>query len=157
MITLLAIIASLMVVPVQNLLEAVQSRPLPDVVLSVVRKAHIEARQRNETVLLLYHGASNVLELCTEEGVLIEQVPLVHSSDMQEDAIQIYRLLPEDPEGDTIAYENEEVAAEQVFFHPSGVSTPFSVDFVLSPKPLRLVIDPFSSEPVVWERDGDLL
>ncbi|VGO14265.1 hypothetical protein PDESU_02824 [Pontiella desulfatans] len=155
-ITLLAIVAALMVVPVQRLVEAMHVRPLGEVLLSTVRKAHMEARQRNETVFMSYYGESNVLELSTSDGTFLGQVVLAPQADGdgQEALLEFYRLVPEDPEADANAYEPEEEPVDSIAFHPSGASTPFSVGLLDSKDSVRLVMDPFSSEPVLREDEG---
>ena len=155
-ITLLAIVAALMVVPVQRLVESMQVRPLAQVVQSTVRKAHLEARQRNETVLLVFHSKSNILELCTADGIFIDRVLLLPSDGGAEadPVLELYRLVPEDPEGEEVAYENEEEAVETVVFHPAGAATPFAVNFTAGADPMRLVMDPFSGEAVLREAEG---
>ena len=153
-ITLMAIVATLMIVPVRQLAENMHVRPLEETVLSVVRKAHLEARQRNVSVVLHYSGESNRLELTTADGVLLEEIDLLAASG--EDAaelLQFYRVLAEDPKNDAIAYESEEEPIEFIIFHPAGVSTPFTIE--LPEKDVRLVMDPFSSEPLLREVEGN--
>jgi Tfp pilus assembly protein FimT len=152
-ITLLAIVATLMVVPVQQMSEQVQVRPLEETLLSVVRKAHMEARQRNVPVVLYYTGESNLLELTTAEGVMIEEINLqVLSGEEEDEILKFYRILPEDPKNESIAYESEEEAIDSIVFHPTGASTPFAIE--LLQKDIRLVLDPFSSEPLMREVEG---
>ncbi|MEA2067849.1 MAG: hypothetical protein U9P12_01500 [Verrucomicrobiota bacterium] len=155
-ITLLAIVTGLMVVPVQRLMDAIHVRPLEEVFLSTVRKAHIQARQRNVSVVLSYQSESNRLQLCTLDGVFIEEVAVEPSpgADEDESMLELYRLLPEDPEGEESAYESEDEPAGAITFHPGGASTPFAVDFKNGGNWVRLVLDPFSSEPVLREVEG---
>lgn len=152
-ITLLAIVTALMVVPVQRLAEAMQVRPLAEVVQSSIRRAHVEARQRNETVLLMYHSKSNVLELCTTGGTFIERIPLLASSvgGEQEPVLEVYRLVPEDPEGEAAAYDSEDEESDTIVFHPAGASTPVAIHILAGAEPVRLVMDPFSGEALFRE------
>lgn len=154
-ITLLAIVAALMVVPVQRLVEALQVRPVRETVQSVVRTAHLEARKRNETVLMMYHSNSNILELCTAGGTCIEQIPLVPADAVgaADPVLELHYLVPEDPEGEAAAYENGEETVDTIAFHPAGASTPFAVDFVSGSEPMRLVMDPFSGAAVLCETE----
>lgn len=153
-ITLMAIVASLMIVPVHQLAEKMQVRPLEETVLSLVRKAHLEARKRNIPVVMHYTGKSNLLELTTADGVVLEGIDLGQASGANESEIlQFYRILPEDPKNDSIAYESEEETVEFIVFHPAGASTPFAIE--LPQKDVRLVMDPFSSEPLLREVEGN--
>ncbi|MDF7808151.1 hypothetical protein P4E94_11925 [Pontiellaceae bacterium B12219] len=152
-ITLLAIVATLMVVPVQHMAEQVQVRPLEETLLNVVRKAHMEARQRNIPVVLHYAGESNVLELATASGIMIEEIDLQAAAG-EEDAeiLRFFRMLPEDPKNESLAYETEEESIDSIVFHPAGASAPFAIE--LLQKDIRLVMDPFSSEPLIREVEG---
>ncbi len=157
-ITLLALVAGLVVVPVQRLLDAFRVRPLEEVFLSTVRKAHLQARQRNAPVVLSYQSASNRLQLCTLDGIFIEEVAVVPPPGVDTDTslLEFHRLLPDDPESDEPAYEPEEDPAEAIIFHPAGASTPFSVDLTEGENHIRLVLDPFSSEPILRkDEDGE--
>lgn len=153
-ITLMAIVATLMIVPVQQLAENLHVRPLEETVLSVIRNAHMVARKRNEPVVLHYSGESNLLELTTFDGVVLEEIDLqISSGEGETEIIQFYRILAEDPKNESIAYESEDEPVESIVFHPAGASTPFAIE--LSEKDLRLVMDPFSSEPLLREVEGN--
>jgi Tfp pilus assembly protein FimT len=152
-ITLLGIIVTLMVVPIQQMTEQIHVRPLEETFLSVVRKAHMEARQRNMSVVLHYVGESNLLELATADGVLIDEIDLQAASGEEDtELLKFCRILPEDPKNESIAYESEEETIDSIVFHPTGASTPFAVE--LTQKDIRLVMDPFSSEPLIREVEG---
>lgn len=156
-ITLLAIVVGLMVTPIHRILEAVHTRPLEEVVLSAVRDAHMLARQRNESVVMGYQAASNCLQVCTRDGILLKNIEIDLPPDTDEGTpmLAFYRLLPEDPEADEAAYESEDEPVESIIFHPSGASIPFSVDVMDRKNTVRLVLDPFSSEPVLREEEGN--
>lgn len=153
-ITLMAIVATLMIVPVHQLAENMHVRPLEETVLSVIRKAHLEARQRNEPVVLQYSVESNLLELTTADGVLLEEIDLrAASGERAAEPLRFYRILAEDPKNESIAYESENDPVESIVFHPAGASTPFIIE--LSEKDIRLIMDPFSSEPLLREVEGN--
>ncbi|MDF7799160.1 hypothetical protein P4C99_06770 [Pontiellaceae bacterium B1224] len=152
-ITLLSIVATLMIVPIQQMTDNIHVRPLEETVLSVVRKAHMEARQRNMPVVLHYAGESNLLELTSADGILFEEIDLRFASgEEEEEILNFYRILPEDPKNESVAYETEEEVVDFIVFHPAGASTPFAIE--LTQKDIRLVMDPFSSEPVIREVEG---
>lgn len=155
-ITLLALLAGLMVVPIQQLVRAIQVRPLEDVFLSTVRKAHILARQRNEPIVLGYNAASNLLQLSSQDGIPLEKIALERPDDTEDDEplMEFRRILPEDPETTEFAYESADDPVSSIVFHPSGASMPFEVDFKTHGNPDRLVLDPFSSEPLLSEEEG---
>lgn len=150
-ITMLAIVVALMIVPVHRLVENIHVRPVEETLLSAVRRAHMQARQRNEPVVLYHMAESNVLGLATAEGELLEKIP-VGAPDVDSNPVAFFRILPEDPKNQSVAYENEEESVESIVFHPSGVATPFSIE--LLDADIRLVIDPFSSEPLLREVGG---
>lgn len=155
-ITLLAIVVGLMVAPIHRIMDSLHTRPLEEVVLSVVRDAHLQARQRKESVVLGYQAASNCLQLCTRDGILLKNFALELPPDVDEGTpmLVFYRLLPEDPEADEAAYEAEDEPVESIIFHSSGASTPFSATLMDRKNTVRLVLDPFSSEPVLREEEG---
>lgn len=150
-ITLLAIVVGLMVVPVHQLVENIHVRPLEETVLSAVRRAHMQARQLNEPVVLYHMAESNVLGLATAEGELLEEIS-VGVPDEESNPFAFYRIIPEDPQNDSMAYENEDESVDSIVFHPSGVATPFAIELLHAD--IRLVIDPFSSEPLLREVGG---
>lgn len=153
-ITLMAIVATLMIIPVQQLVENMHVRPLEQTVLSVIRKAHLEARQRNAPVVLHYSGESNLLELTTADGVVLEEIDLrAASGEDASEILRFHRILAEDPKNDSMAYESEDDPVDFIVFHPAGASTPFAIE--LTEKDIRLVMDPFSSEPLLREVEGN--
>ncbi len=152
-ITLLAVVAGLMVVPVQRIVESLQTRPLEEVVLSAVREAHAQARIRNVAVVLGHPAESNLLQLHARDGTLLREIEIDAPAATGPGAklITFYPILPEDPEREDPAYESAEDEVEAVVFHPSGASMPFCVEFGEGKGRVRLVVDPFSSAPVVRE------
>jgi type II secretory pathway pseudopilin PulG len=156
-VTLLAIVAGLMVTPIHGILESFHVRPLEEVALSTVRKAHMQARLRNETVILSYLSTSNCFQLCTRDGIFLEEILIDRpaGTDTDEALVAFYRLLPEDPERNEPAYEQEEEPTGSIPFHPCGASTPFAITLKDRKNLVRLVLDPFSSEPVLREEEGN--
>jgi hypothetical protein len=152
-VTLLAIVVGLMVVPAHRLIESLHVRPLEEVVLSAVRQAHLQARQRGEPVLLDYQSISNRLRICTLDGIFLEEVAL-EPTDNDTPVLVFHRLLPEDPERDEPAFEPEDDPAHAIVFDPCWASAPFAVEVMDRKNILRLVMDPFSSEPVLREEEG---
>lgn len=155
--TMLALVVGLMIVPAYRLLDAFKTRPLETTILSTIRKAHMLARADNRPVLLSYQSTSNRFQLCTQEGVLLESIPIdsVAESDSDGSDVTFYRLLPEDPKDDEFVYELEEDPVDIIWFHPCGVSIPFAVQFEVGGDEYCLVLDPFSSKPVLRRINGD--
>ena len=152
-ITLLAIVVGLMVVPARRIAEAMAVRPTEAVLLAAVHDAHTRARQSNMTLLLSCLSETNALQLHTRDGMLLQSTPLGSPREDDDPLLRFYRLRPEDPERDDDAFEAEAEPAAFIAFQPSGASTPFAADVRDGAGLIRLVLDPFSGEPVRREED----
>lgn len=153
MLLLLAAVSAIIITPVHRLVEQLNVRPLEVVVLSAVRDAHFESRSRNTGVFLFHLAESNVLRIAAQDGVTLADFPYAHAEDQEGPEILFYRILPEDPQRVDFAFEREDDPVETIFFHPSGVSTPFEIHLREARKRIRLVMDPFSSHPIEREEE----
>jgi Tfp pilus assembly protein FimT len=155
--TMLALVVGLMVVPAYRLLDAFKVRPLETTILSTIRQAHRLSRSENCAVILNYQSTSNRFQLCTQEGYVLGTVTLHAQANEQDEGPEIafYRLLPEDPKGDGYVYEREDEPVPTVAFYPYGVSTPFAVQFTDGADDTCLIMDPCSGKPVMRLVNGD--
>lgn len=155
--TMLVIVVGLMIIPAFRLLDAFKVRPLETTILNAIRMAHTQAQTRHLPVMLSYFAPSNSLRICTANGIVLEAVTLdaTDQESIHPPAPTFYRILPEDPEADTFAYEREDDPVPHIWFYPCGVSLPFAVTFMQGSDEYILVLDPFSSRPRLRMINGE--
>jgi hypothetical protein len=156
--TMLAIVVGILVVPAFQLSASLMRRPVDVNILSSVRKAHMYARMRNEPILMRYHSASNAFQLCSQDGVELETVIIEEINEetgASATELLFYRILPEDPKSETFAFELEEEPVEKIIFYPNGSSIPFAIQFYVGGDEHFLILDAFSSRPVLRMINGE--
>ena len=129
-ITLMAAVSLLFIIPQSGNKKPLESRKLPDLLLKSIREARYQASQNGYGVWLGFDKETASMNIRNEHGAPLGNIPIMNSGysfDLGGLSMEFYKIMPElELKGEPV-YESEESAVESIYFSPSGVSAPFRI------------------------------
>lgn len=146
-IAMVGLIASIVVINVDNLFERADEVPVEEVLALAVKEARYRATLEKERVDLRFNAETAAFEILNRAGNRVAQLPTDFNPEDEELVVEFFAILPGRgrPFG---AFDPDDVelgAIDQVTFSPMLVSTPFVTRLAYGDYETAFRYDPFSS------------
>jgi prepilin-type N-terminal cleavage/methylation domain-containing protein len=140
---LVAVLATIFIVSIPNLMDGLATRPLPEILQKAVRDARYQAALKKEIVSLRFDAEKGAFVVFDRSGATLAERESGYGPESREIAVRFFQIMP--LEGvSSFRASGEQVGIELVRFHPDRSSTPFVAELDIGNVRSRHRYDPFS-------------